>query len=44
MIKLGSYEVATFDLGYHVYMAVWEAVGGQILPCKRVGDSIHDLY
>ena len=29
---LESCEVATVDRGYHVYMTVWEAAVGQILP------------
>ena len=46
MSDLQSYEVATVDRGYHVYMfvAVWEAAVGQILPCKRKEGNIHDRY
>ena len=44
MSKLESYEVPTVDRGYHVYMAVWEAAVGQILPCKREGGNFHDPY
>ena len=44
MSKLESYKVATVDRGYHVYVAVWEAAVGQILPCKREGGNIHDPY
>ena len=42
--NLESYEVVTVDRGYHVYMAVWEDVVGQILPCKRAGRNIHNPY
>ena len=44
MSEIKSYRVATVDRGYHVYVAVWEAVVGQILPCKREGGNIHDPY
>ena len=44
MSKLESYEVATVDQGYNVYVAIWEATVGQILPCKREGSNIHDTY
>ena len=40
--ELESYEVAIVDWGYHVYVAVWEAAVGQILPCKQEGGNIHD--
>ena len=30
MSELKSYEVATVDRGYHVYVAVWEATVGQV--------------
>ena len=30
--------------GYCVYVAVWEAAVGQVLPCHRVGGNIHDPY
>ena len=44
--ELESYEVTTVDRGYmyHVYVAVWEAAVGQILPCKQEGRNIHDPY
>ena len=32
------------DLGYHVYVSVWEGADGQILPCQREEDNIHDPY
>ena len=38
------YEVVTIDRGYHVYMAVWEAAVGQMLPCGREGGNIHHPY
>ena len=38
------YEVATVDRRYHVYVTVWEAAVGQMLPCKREGGNIHDPY
>ena len=46
MSELESYEVATVDRGYHVYMVVWKVVVGQIhvLPCERKGGNIHDTY
>ena len=44
MNKLESYEVATIDRGYHVYVAVWEAAIGQILPCKRKGGNTHEPH
>ena len=44
MSKLESYEVVPVDRGYHVYVAVWEAAVGQILPCKQEGSNIHDPY
>ena len=46
MSKLESYEAATVDRGYHVYMyvEVWQAAVGQILPCRQEGGNIHDLY
>ena len=44
MSKLESYEVAPIGWGYHVYVAVWEAAVGQILPCKQEGGNIHDSY
>ena len=37
-----SYEVATVDRGYHVYVKVWEATVGQILPCEREGGNVHE--
>ena len=40
--EIESYEVATVDRGYHVYVAVWEAADGQILNCKREGGNIHN--
>ena len=43
MSKLESYKVVTVDRGYHVYVAVWEAAFGQILPCKREGGNIHAI-
>ena len=27
-----------------MYVAVWEAAVGQMLPCKREGGNIHDPY
>ena len=42
MSKLESYEVATVDRSYHVYVAVWEAAVEQVLPCKRVRGNIHN--
>ena len=44
MSELESYEVETVDRGYHVYMAVWEAAVGQILPCQQEGGNIIDPY
>ena len=44
MSKLENYKVATADQGYNVYVAVWEATVGQIMPCKRKGSNIHDPY
>ena len=40
------YVVDTIFLGYHMYMymAVWEAAFGRILPCQHEGGSIHDPY
>ena len=42
MSELESYEMATVDQGYHVYMVVWEAAVEQILSCKREGGNIYD--
>ena len=36
------YKVATVDRGYHVYVVVWEATVGQILPCEQEGGNTHD--
>ena len=36
--------MVTVDQGYHVYMAVWEAADGQLLPSEREGGHIIDLY
>ena len=36
--------MATVDCGYPVYVAVWKAAGGQILPCQREGGNSHDPY
>ena len=44
MSKLENYEVVTDDQSDHVYIAVSEAVVGQILPCKRERSNIHDSY
>ena len=44
MSELESYEVVIVDWGYHVYVVVWEAAVGQILPYKREGGNIHDPY
>ena len=44
MSKLESYEVTTVNWGYHVYVAVWEAAVGQILPCKQERGNIQDPY
>ena len=44
MSELESYEVVMLDRGYHVYMVVWKAAVGQILPCERKGGNIHDTY
>ena len=42
MSQLESYEMATVDQGYHVFMVVWEAAVEQILSCKREGSNIYD--
>ena len=39
-----SYKVPTVDRGYHVTMAVWEAVVGLILPCNREGFNIYHSF
>ena len=44
MNELKSYEVEVVDWGYHVYLAVWEAAVGQILPCQQEGGNINDPY
>ena len=44
MSELEIDKVVTVDQGYHVYLAVWGAAVGQILPCKREGGNIHDHY
>ena len=44
MSKLEIYEVETVVWGYHVYVAVWKAAVGRILPCQREGGNIHDSY
>ena len=44
MSQLESYKVTTVDRSYHVYVAVWEAAVGQILPCEREGGKINDPY
>ena len=31
---MSTYTVETIVRGYHVYLAVWEAVFGQVLPCQ----------
>ena len=36
-------KLATVDRGYHVYVAVWDAAVGQILPCKRERSMIPTL-
>ena len=36
-------EVQTIVQGYHVYVAVWEAAVGQILPSQREGGMTHPL-
>ena len=38
------YEVTIVDRGYHVYIAVWEAAVGQILPCEWEGGNIYNPY
>ena len=37
-----SYELETVDRCYHVYMVVWVATAGQILPCKQEEGNVHD--
>ena len=44
MSELESYEVETVVRGDHVYVVVWEAAVGQILPGQREGSNIHDPY
>ena len=44
MSELESYEVETVARGYHVYVAVWEAAVGQIVPWQREGGNIHGPY
>ena len=38
------YEIAIVDRGYHVYVAVWVAAVGQILPCEWEGGNSHNPY
>ena len=42
MLVWTTYKVAIVDRGYHVYLAVWEATVGQILPCQRKEGATHD--
>ena len=44
MSELESHEVVTVDRGYHVYVVVWEAAVGQILPCQWEGGNIIPPY
>ena len=39
---MGRKRQVTIYGGCQVYVAVWEAAVGQILPCQQEGDNIHD--
>ena len=45
-IELGRtrYEVTTIDRSYPVYVAVWKAAVGEMLPCKQKGGNTHVPY
>ena len=44
MSELESYKVVTVDQGYHVYVAVWEAAVGQMVPYQQKADDLLDTY
>ena len=39
-----TYALQTVVRGYHVYMQVWNATVGQVLPCQRERGNVHDPY
>jgi len=42
--RMESYSIHTSVRGYYVYKDVWEAALGQLLPCQKEPDNIHDPY
>ena len=46
MNELENYKLETYDQGYHIYVAIWEAAVGQVLLCQQAREwgNIDDPY
>ena len=41
---MATYSIESMVRGYHVYKAIWEAVDGEVLQCKREVNNRHDPF